>query len=71
MTDDRCLAELLGVTSKNLTVRELYEMLEPLLDDFEEFEVRVSYDSDVVSTPIRNKLPLVREDGKSVKLWGY
>jgi len=48
------------MTKKDLTVRELYEMLEPLVDEFGEMKVVVSYDSGVVATPIKNKLPEMR-----------
>ena len=54
---------------KDLTVRELYEMLEPLLDEYGEMEVVVSYDSGVVVTPIKDTLPHVR--AKDVVLEGY
>lgn len=47
------------MTEKDLTVKELYELLEPLLEDFGDLEVVVSYDSGLVVTPIKNKLPMV------------
>jgi len=43
----------------DLTVRELYEMLEPLLEDYGDLEVLVSYDSGIVATSIQNKPPIV------------
>ena len=54
---------------KDLTVRELYKMLEQLLDEYGECTVRVSYDSGVVATEIKGKSPLVR--GKEVIFEGY
>ena len=53
----------------DLTVRQLYELLEPLLDEYGDLEVRVSYDSDVVATPIKNKLP--EHKGSHIRLCGY
>ena len=44
---------------KDLTVKELYDLLEPLLDEYGDLEVVVSYDSGLVVTPIQNKLPMV------------
>ena len=44
---------------RDLTVRELYDLLEPLLDKYGDLEVVVSYDSGLVVTPIQNKLPMV------------
>ena len=44
---------------KGLTVKELYDLLEPLLDEYGDLEVVVSYDSGVVVTPIKNKRPMV------------
>ena len=44
---------------KDLTVKELYDLLEPLLDEYGDLEVVVSYDSGLVVTPIKNKLPMV------------
>ena len=47
------------MTEKDLTARELYELLEPLLDEYGDLEVVVSYDSGLVVTPIKDKLPMV------------
>lgn len=44
---------------RDLTVRELYDLLEPLLDEYGDLEVIVSYDSGLVGTSIKNKLPMV------------
>lgn len=60
---------------KDLTVRELYDLLEPLLDEYGDLEVVVSYDSGIVVTSIQNKLPRVdlqpmRKYSK-VRLEGY
>ena len=63
------------MTEKDLTVRELYDLLEPLLDEYGDLEVRVSYDSGYVATEIKNKLPqIVLKPMKKysyVKLEGY
>lgn len=44
---------------KDLTVKELYGLLEPLLDEYGDLEVVVSYDSGLVVTSIKNKRPMV------------
>ena len=44
---------------KDLTVKELYDLLEPLVDEYGDLEVVVSYDSGLVVTPIKNKLPML------------
>ena len=44
---------------RDLTVKELYDLLEPLLDEYGDLEVVVSYDSGLVVTPIKNKIPMV------------
>ena len=44
---------------RDLTVRELYDLLEPLLDEYGDLEVVVSYDSGFVVTSIKNKLPML------------
>ena len=45
---------------QDMTVRDLYEALEPLLDEYGDLEVRVSYDSGFVATGIINKPPQVK-----------
>ena len=59
----------------DLTVRQLYELLEPLLDENGDLEVRVSYDSGLVATSIKNKSPTVHlapmKEYSYVKLEGY
>lgn len=47
------------MAKKDLTVRELYDLLEPLLDEYGDLEVVVGYDSGLVVTSIQNKLPMV------------
>ena len=59
------------MTEKDLTVRELYEMLEPLIDELGECEVRIRYDSGVVTTPIRNRLPYFRIENRTLEFEGY
>ena len=44
---------------KDLTVKELYDLLEPLVDEYGDLEVVVSYDGGLVVTSIKNKLPIV------------
>ena len=62
------------MTEKDLTVRELYEMLEPL-HEYGDLEVLVSYDSGLVSTSIKNKPPLFVEQPMrkycKIKFEGY
>ena len=47
------------MTEKGLTVKELYDLLESLLDEYWDLEVRVSYDSGLVATDIKHKIPQV------------
>ena len=47
------------MTEKGLTVKELYDLLEPLLDEYGDLEVRVSYDSGLVATDIKHKQPKI------------
>ena len=47
------------MTEKDLTVRELYEMLEPLLDDYGDLKINISYDSGLVATSIKNIPPTI------------
>lgn len=55
---------------KYMTVEELYMALGPLVEEFGELEVRVSYDSGYVSTGIkRDVLPEIRPH--SVRFEGY
>jgi len=49
------------MTEKDLTVRELYEMLEPLLDEYGDLEIRVRYDTGYAATTIKDKKPEVHE----------
>ena len=44
---------------KDLTVKELYDLLEPLVDENGDLEVVVSYDGGLVVTSIKNKRPIV------------
>ena len=46
--------------TEDLTVKELYGLLEPLLEEYGDLEVRVSYDSGCAATSLKRKLPLVR-----------
>ena len=59
------------MTVKDLTVRELYELLEPLLEEHGERGVVVSYDSGVVMTPLKDKLPLLDIINGRIILEGY
>lgn len=63
------------MTEKDLTVRELHGLLEPLLDEYGDLEVVVSYDSGLVVTPIKNKLPRVvlqpMKKYSKIRLEGY
>ncbi len=45
------------MTEKDMTVKELYEALEPLLDEYGDLEVRVGYDSGLVVTGIKKRTP--------------
>ena len=45
------------MTEKGLSVKELYELLGPLINEYGDLEVRVSYDSGLVSTDIKHKEP--------------
>ncbi len=47
------------MTEKGLSVKELYELLEPLINEYGDLEVRVSYDSGLVSTDIKHKEPKI------------
>ena len=47
------------MTEKGLTVKELYDSLEPLIEEYGDLEVRVSYDSGLVATDIKHKKPKV------------
>lgn len=47
------------MTEKGLTAKELYEFLEPIIDEYGDLEVRVSYDSGLVSTDIKHKKPKI------------
>ena len=55
--------------TKDLTVRELYEMLEPLLDEHGDLEIRVRYDTGYAATSIKDKLPVVHE--KPMRKYSY
>ena len=45
--------------TEDLTVKELYDLLEPLLEEYGDLEVRVSYDTGYAATSLKQKLPLV------------
>ena len=45
------------MTEKDMTVKDLYESLKPLVEEYGDLEIRVSYDSGVVATGIKNKTP--------------
>ena len=47
------------MTKKGLTVKELYDSLESLIDEYGDLEVRISYDSGLVATDIKHKKPKV------------
>jgi hypothetical protein len=47
------------MTEKALSVKELYELLKPLINEYGDLEVRVSYDSGLVATEIKNKEPKI------------
>lgn len=64
------------MTEKDLTVRELYDMLESLIEmGLGEVEVMVRYDGGTTITPIKNILPHLNHDPHSLKqtieLQGY
>lgn len=44
---------------KGLSVKELYDSLESLIDEYGDLEVRISYDSGLVATDIKHKKPRV------------
>lgn len=47
------------MTEKGLTVKELYDLLEPLLEEYGDLEVRITYDSGLVATDIKHKEPQI------------
>ena len=47
------------MTEKGLTVKELYDLLEALIDEYGDLEVRVAYDSGLVATDIKHKDPQI------------
>lgn len=47
------------MVNEGLSVKELYDLLEPLLDEYGDLEVRVSYDSGLVATDIKHKAPQI------------
>lgn len=47
------------MTEKGLTVKELYDSLESLINEYGDLEVRISYDSGLVATDIKHKKPKV------------
>ena len=47
------------MTEKDMTVKELYETLTPLISDYGDLEVRVSYDSSCAATPIKHINPRI------------
>lgn len=60
---------------KGLTVKELYDLLEPLLNEYGDLEVRVSYDSGLAATDIKHKDPQIvlqpMREYSYVKFEGY
>lgn len=54
------------MTTHNLTIRELYEMLEPLVDELGDCEVQVRYDGGTTVTPIKNELPYVKHKRNAI-----
>ena len=42
-----------------MTVRELYEALDSLLDEYGDLEVRVGYDSGLAATGIKKRTPQI------------
>ena len=64
------------MTEKDLTVAELYEMLEPLIEmGLGGCELMVRYDGGTTVTPIKNILPRFRHelpsDKRTIELQGY
>ena len=61
------------MTEKELTVRELYEMLEPLVDELGDATVTIRYDGGTTVTPIKNRLPFFRDDyiERTLEFEGY
>lgn len=47
--------------TKDVTIRELYELIEPLVDDLGDCEVLVRYDGGTTFTPIKKVLPYLQE----------
>ena len=59
----------------DLTVKELYRLLESLLEEYGDLEVRVSYDSGLVATSIKDNASYVYEapmrEYSYIRLEGY
>ena len=47
------------MTEKGLSVKELYELLGQLINEYGDLEVRVSYDSGCAATDIKHKEPKI------------
>ena len=47
------------MTEKGLSVKELYDSLESLIDEYGDLEVRISYDSGLAATDIKHEKPRV------------
>lgn len=47
------------MNEKDLTVKGLYELLKPLVKEYGDLEVFVSYDCKCAATSIRNKPPVI------------
>ena len=63
------------MTEKGLSVKELYDLLEPLIDEYGDLEVIVSYDGGLVATDIKYKAPQIvlqpMREYSYVKFEGY
>lgn len=63
------------MTEKGLSVKELYDLLEPLIEEYGDLEVRVTYDSGLVATDIKHKDPQIvlqpMREYSYVKFEGY
>ena len=58
---DLTFKDLLGIETKDLTVKELHDLLEPLLEEYGDLEIRVRYDAGYAATPIKPVEPEVHE----------
>lgn len=59
----------------DMTVKELYEILGEIVEDYGDLEVLISYDSGLVATTIKNKSPIFIEQPMSeyckIRFEGY